>query len=307
MNILYAGTPEPSAMLLKSLCNNEHINIIGVLTKPDVAQKRGNKIQQSHVSLAASEANLPIFKPDNLNSTEFKETILKLDYDFLVVAAYGKILPDWMLESPKVMPINVHYSLLPKYRGASPIQSCLLNGDEKTGITFIKMNNKLDEGDCIEKYEMLISDDHNKITLEEDLCNLAIENIFTVLSNIRKNNFVLSKQNNELSSYCKKIIKQDSLVNFDMSSDEIYNKFRAYYEWPGIAFEHKNTIVKIKGMYVLDKNNIFSDNEIFKFDKSGLLMKTNDKTIVITHLQFQNKNIISSTDAYNSYREFFAE
>jgi methionyl-tRNA formyltransferase len=305
MNILYAGTPEPSAKLLKSLCNNEHINIIGVLTKPDVAQKRGNKIQQSHVSLAASAANLPIFKPDNLNSTEFKETILKLDFDFLVVAAYGKILPDWMLESPKVMPINVHYSLLPKYRGASPIQSCLLNGDEKTGITFIKMNNKLDEGDCIERYEMQVCDDHNKLTLEEDLCNLAVENIFTVLSNISQNNFALSKQNNEASTYCKKIIKQDSLVNFEMSSDEIYNKFRAYYEWPGISIEHKNTIVKIKGMYVLDKNNTFLDNEIFKFDKSGLTMKTIDRTIVITHLQFPNKNIINSADAFNSYKEFF--
>ena len=305
MNILYAGTPEPSAMLLKSLCNNEHINIIGVLTKPDIAQKRGNKIQQSHVSLAASAANLPIFKPDNLNSTEFKETILKLDFDFLVVAAYGKILPDWMLESPKVMPINVHYSLLPKYRGASPIQSCLLNGDEKTGITFIKMNDKLDEGDCIERYEMQVCDDHNKLTLEEDLCNLAVENIFTVLSNISQNNFALSKQNNEASTYCNKIIKQDSLVNFEMSSDEIYNKFRAYYEWPGISIEHKNTIVKIKGMYVLDKNNTCLENEIFKFDKSLLTAKTTDKTIVITHLQFPNKNIISSTDAFNSYKEFF--
>ena len=109
--------------------------------------------------------------------SKFKETLLKLDFDFLVVAAYGKILPNWMLASPKVMPINVHYSLLPKYRGASPIQSCLLNGDEKTGITFIKMNNKLDEGDCIDKYEMQVRDDHNKVTLEEDLCNLAIENI----------------------------------------------------------------------------------------------------------------------------------
>ena len=305
MNILFAGTPEPSAKLLKSLCNNEHINIIGVLTKPDVAQKRGNKIQQSHVSLAASEANLPIFKPDNLNSTQFKETILKLDYDFLVVAAYGKILPDWMLESPKVMPINVHYSLLPKYRGASPIQSCLLNGDKKTGITFIKMNNKLDEGDCIDKFEMRVCDDHNKSTLEEDLCNMAIENIFTVLSNISQNNFALSKQNNETSTYCKKIIKEDSLVNFGMSSDEIYNKFRAYYEWPGVVFEHKNTIVKIKGMYVLNKNNTYLDNEIFKFDKSGLNVKTADKTIVITHLQFPNKNIISSTDAFNSYKDFF--
>jgi methionyl-tRNA formyltransferase len=287
------------------LSNNERINIIGVITKPDIAQKRGNKIRQSHVSLAASEANLPIFKPNNLNSAKFKETLLKLDFDFLVVAAYGKILPNWMLESPKVMPINVHYSLLPKYRGASPIQSCLLNGDKKTGITFIKMNNKLDEGDCIERYEMQVCDDHNKVTLEEGLCNLAIENIFTVLSNINQNNFGLSKQNNEASSYCKKIIKQDSLINFDMSSDEIYNKFRAYYEWPGIAFEHKNTIVKIKGMYVLDKNNTCLGNEIFKFDKLGLTVKTADKTIVITYLQFPNKNIISSTDAFNSYKEFF--
>ena len=305
MNILFAGTPEPSAKLLQSLFNNKHINIIGVITKPDVAQKRGNKIQQSHVSLAASKANLSIFKPDNLNSAEFKETILKLDFDFLVVAAYGKILPDWMLESPKVMSINVHYSLLPKYRGASPIQSCLLNGDEKTGITFIKMNNKLDEGDCIDKYEMQVCNDHNKRTLEKDLCNLAIENIFTVLSNISQNNYCLSKQNNEASTYCKKIIKQDSLVNFEMSSDEIYNKFRAYYEWPGVVFEHKNTIVKIKGMYVLDKNNTYLDNEIFKFDKSGLNVKTADKTIVITHLQFPNKNIISSTDAFNSHKDFF--
>jgi methionyl-tRNA formyltransferase len=305
MNILFAGTPEPSAKLLQSLCKNERMNIIGVITKPDVAQKRGNKIKQSHVSLAAFEANLPIFKPDDLNSAEFKETLLKLDFDFLVVAAYGKILPNWMLASPKVMPINVHYSLLPKYRGASPIQSCLLNGDEKTGITFIKMNNKLDEGDCIDKYEMQVRDDHNKVTLEEDLCNLAIENIFTVLSNVNQNNFGLLKQNNEASTYCKKIIKQDSLINFEMSSDEIYNKFRAYYEWPGISIEHKNTIVKIKGMYVLDKNNTFLDNEIFKFDKSGLTMKTIDKPIVITHLQFPNKNIINSADAFNSYKEFF--
>ena len=305
MNILFAGTPKPSAKLLQSLFNNKCINIVGVITKPDVAQKRGNKIKQSHVSLTASEANLPIFKPDDLNSAEFKETLLKLDFDFLVVAAYGKILPNWMLASPNVMPINVHYSLLPKYRGASPIQSCLLNGDKQTGITFIKMTNKLDEGDCIESYEMHVCDDHNKVTLEEDLCNLAIENIFTVLSNITKNNFGLSKQNNEASSYCKKIIKQDSLINFEMSSDEIYNKFRAYYEWPGIEFEHKNTIVKIKGMYVLDKNNTFLGNEKFKFDKSELTMKTADKAIVITHLQFPNKNVISASDAFNAYKDFF--
>ena len=307
MNILFAGTPEPSAKLLQSLCNNERMNIIGVITKPDVAKKRGNKVHQSDVSLIASEASLPIFKPDNLNSAEFKNTLLKLNFDFLVVAAYGKILPDWMLESPNIMSINVHYSLLPKYRGASPIQSCLLNGDKETGITFIKMNNKLDEGDCIAKYEMPICDDHNKVTLEEGLCNLAKKNIFTVLSNIVQNNLELTKQNNEESSYCKKINKQDSLINFDMASNEIYNKFKAYYEWPGIAFEHKNTIVKIKGMYVLDNNDAHLENKIFQFNKLGLIVKTADSAIVITHLQFPNKNIISSTDAFNSYKEFFID
>ena len=305
MNILFAGTPEPSAKLLQSLVNNECINIIGVITKPDVAQKRGNKIKQSHVSLAASEADLAIFKPDNLNSLEFKETLLKLDFDFLVVAAYGKILPDWMLESPKIMPINVHYSLLPKYRGASPIQSCLLNDDKKTGITFIKMSNKLDEGDCIQKHEIVVHPDHNKITLEDDLCNLAIENIYSVLSDITQKNFNLLKQDDNESSYCKKIHKKDSMINFTMSSIEIYNKFRAFYEWPGISFEHKGITIKIKEMYVIGDNNFNTNDNVFNFTNLGLIIKTMDKNIVITHLQFPNKNIITSKDAFNAYKEFF--
>jgi methionyl-tRNA formyltransferase len=305
MNILFAGTPEPSAKLLQSLVNNECINIIGVITKPDVAQKRGNKIKQSHVSLAASEAGLTIFKPDNLNSSEFKETLLKLDFDFLVVAAYGKILPDWMLESPKIMPINVHYSLLPKYRGASPIQSCLLNGDKKTGITFIKMSNKLDKGDCIQKYEIEVHRDHNKITLEDELCNLAIENIYGVLSDIAHKNYSLLKQDNNESSYCKKIDKKDSMINFTMSSSEIYNKFKAFYEWPGISFEHKGITIKIKEMYVIGDNNFNTNDNVFNFTNLGLLIKTIDKNIVITHLQFPNKNIITSKDAFNAYKEFF--
>ena len=305
MNILFAGTPEPSAKLLQALVKNNNINIIGVITKPDIAQNRGKKIQQSQVSFAASEANLPIYKPDKLNSLEFRQTLLQLDFDFLVVAAYGKIIPDWMLESPKIMSINVHYSLLPKYRGASPIQSCLLNGDKKTGITFIKMSNKLDEGECIQKYEIEVHPDHNKITLEDELCNLAIENIYSVLCDITQKNFTLLKQDNNESSFCKKIDKKDSMINFTMSSAEIYNKFRAFYEWPGISFEHKGITIKIREMYVIGDNNFNTDDNIFNFTNLGLIIKTVDKNIVITHLQFPNKNIITSKDAFNAYKEFF--
>ena len=305
MNILFAGTPEPSAKLLQSLVKNNNINMVGVITKPDIAQNRGKKIQQSQVSSAASEVNLPIYKPDNLNSIEFKQILLQLDFDFLIVAAYGKIIPDWMLESPKIMSINVHYSLLPKYRGASPIQSCLLNGDKKTGISFIKMSNKLDEGECIQKYEIEVHPDHNKITLEDELCNLAIENIYSVLCDITQKNFSLLKQDNNESSYCKKIDKKDSMINFTMSSGEIYNKFRAFYEWPGISFEHKGITIKIREMYVMGDNNFNTNDNIFNFTNLGLIIKTVDKNIVITHLQFPNKNIITSKDAFNAYKEFF--
>ena len=305
MNILFAGTPEPSAKLLQSLVKNNNINMVGVITKPDIAQNRGKKIQQSQVSFAASEVNLPIYKPDNLNSIEFKQILLQLDFDFLIVAAYGKIIPDWMLESPKIMSINVHYSLLPKYRGASPIQSCLLNGDKKTGITFIKMSNKLDEGECIQKYEIEVHPDHNKITLEDELCNLAIENIYSMLCDITQKNFTLLKQDNNESSYCKKIDKKDSMINFTMSSGEIYNKFRAFYEWPGISFEHKGITIKIREMYVMGDNNFNTNDNIFNFTNLGLIIKTVDKNIVITHLQFPNKNIITSKDAFNAYKEFF--
>ena len=305
MNILFAGTPEPSAKLLQSLVKNNNINIVGVITKPDIAKNRGKKIQQSQVSFAASEVNLPIYKPDNLNSIEFKQILLQLDFDFLIVAAYGKIIPDWMLESPKIMSINVHYSLLPKYRGASPIQSCLLNGDKKTGITFIKMSNKLDEGECIQKYEIEVHPDHNKITLEDELCNLAIENIYRLLCDITQKNFSLLKQDNNESSYCKKIDKKDSMINFTMSSGEIYNKFRAFYEWPGISFEHKGITIKIKEMYVIGDNNFNTNDNFFNFTNLGLIIKTIDKNIVITHLQFPNKNIITSKDAFNAYKEFF--
>ena len=305
MNILFAGTPEPSAKLLQSLVKNDNINMVGVITKPDIAQNRGKKIQQSQVSSAASEVNLPIYKPDNLNSIEFKQILLQLDFDFLIVAAYGKIIPDWMLESPKIMSINVHYSLLPKYRGASPIQSCLLNGDKKTGISFIKMSNKLDEGECIQKYEIEVHPDHNKITLEDELCNLAIENIYSMLCDITQKNFSLLKQDNNESSYCKKIDKKDSMINFTMSSGEIYNKFRAFYEWPGISFEHKGITIKIREMYVMGDNNFNTNDNIFNFTNLGLIIKTVDKNIVITHLQFPNKNIITSKDAFNAYKEFF--
>ena len=177
MNILYAGTPNSSAEILKSLVKNSSIDIKGVITQPDKAGKRGKKLDESPVSLLANSYDLDLFKPETLNDECFKEKIEILEIDFLIVVAYGKILPKWLLQLPSVSSINIHFSLLPKYRGASPIQSALLNGDKETGITFIEMSEELDSGDIISAEKTKICVDDNKIILEARLTCLSIEKI----------------------------------------------------------------------------------------------------------------------------------
>ena len=305
MNILYAGTPNSSAEILKSLVKNSSIDIKGVITQPDKAGKRGKKLDESPVSLLANSYDLDLFKPETLNDECFKEKIEILEIDFLIVVAYGKILPKWLLQLPSVSSINIHFSLLPKYRGASPIQSALLSGDKETGITFIEMSEKLDSGDIISAEKTKICVDDNKIKLEARLTCLSIEKINEVLVDLIKQNKTLVKQNDLNASYCQKILKIDSITNFNDTAKNIFNRFKAFIEWPGLAFYHNDTLIKIHGLELLDHINTGEPGTIYKFDSDGLYINTSDSVIVITHLQLPNRNIISSRDAFNSYKEFF--
>ena len=305
MNILYAGTPNSSAEILKHLAQNDSINVKGVITQPDKAGKRGKKLNDSPVSLMANSYDLDLFKPHKLNNKDFKEKIKILEVDFLIVVAYGKILPKWLLELPSVSSINIHFSLLPKYRGASPIQSALLNGDKETGITFIEMSEKLDSGDIISTEKTKIFMDDNKVKLETRLTGMSIKKINNVLIESAKQNKSSIKQDDSNASYCQKILKVDSITNFNDTSINIFNKFRAFIEWPGLAFYHNDTLIKIHGLEVLDQINTDKPGTIYKFDSTGLYINTIDSVIVITHLQLPNRNIISSSDAFNSYKDFF--
>jgi len=305
MNILYAGTPNSSAEILKCLAQNDSINVKGVITQPDKAGKRGKKLNDSPVSLMANSYDLDLFKPHKLNNKDFKEKIKILEVDFLIVVAYGKILPKWLLELPSVSSINIHFSLLPKYRGASPIQSALLNGDKETGITFIEMSEKLDSGNIISTEKTKIFKDDNKVKLETRLTGMSIKKINNVLIESAKQNKSSIKQDDSNASYCQKILKVDSITNFNDTSINIFNKFRAFIEWPGLAFYHNDTLIKIHGLEVLDQINTDKPGTIHKFDSTGLYINTIDSVIVITHLQLPNRNIISSSDAFNSYKDFF--
>jgi len=304
MDIYFAGTPNSAAEILKSLASNDLFNIKGVITQPDKKGKRGNQRIESPVSLMANSLNLQTYKPHNLTKEQIQSDIDITNADILLVVAYGNLIPAWILES-NIKAINIHYSLLPSYRGASPIQSSLLNNDKKTGVTFMQMSEDLDAGKIIKCFEVPINKNDNKSSLEKKLTKLSILNLEKVITDFCSNKTIPIDQDHGKASYCKKILKEDSIINFKESAKKIFAKFRAYNEWPGICFIHNNKLIKIHGLEISSIKSPGSPGDIISFSNSGLIIKTNDYDIVITHLQFPNKNIINAKDAYNSYRQFF--
>ncbi len=304
MKILFAGSPNSSAEILQNLSNAD-CEVVGVISQPDKRTKRQGELEPTEVSAMAKELEIPLYKPNKLDE-QFKELILEVECDYLVVSAYGKILPDWLLNHPKIAPINIHFSLLPKYRGASPIQSVLLNGDAHSGISIMKMTSGLDEGPVYTVNELKISVSANKIDLEKGLTLLCKKVLMDSLISISKNEIMPTNQKHENASYCNKITKESGRVNFlKEDSLSIMRKFKAFSEWPGLFFEQNNTLIKIRGMSqatdIMIKNNLRN----FDFVDEVMLVKTIDSTIVITHLQFPSKKVITAVDAANSYADFF--
>ena len=304
MDIYFAGTPNSAAEILKSLASNSLFNIKGVITQPDRKGKRGNQRIESPVSLMANSLDIQTYKPKNLSKEQIQNDIDITNADILLVVAYGNLIPAWILES-NIKAINIHYSLLPSYRGASPIQSSLLNNDKKTGVTFMQISEDLDAGKIIKCFEVPINKNDNKSSLEKKLTKLSILNLEKVITDFYSNKTIPIDQEHGKASYCKKILKEDSIINFEESAEKIFAKFRAYNEWPGICFTHKNKVIKIHGLEISSIKSPGSPGDIISFTNSGLTFKTIDYDIVITHLQFPNKNIITAKDAYNSYRQFF--
>ena len=306
LKIVFAGSPKSSSTILQSLIDNSKVEVPYVISQEPKRAKRGNKLIPTEVAIKATENGIDLLEPRSLN--EIKKLITGFDFDFLLVAAYGKILPDWMLNAPLYEPINVHYSVLPKHRGASPIQSTILTGDTMAGISIMKMTKGLDEGPIYRKFKIDINES-DKEELEEKLSLIAAKNITSVLSEIKNKNIKPIAQNEDDASYCNKIKKESGLIDLQKDdSEKILLKFRAYKGWPGVFFRYKNVDIKIHGLKLLDPNDdIHMENSgsIFKVTKDGLLIKTIDSKIVITHLQMPGKKVINKSDIYNAYSNYF--
>ena len=306
MKVLFAGSPESSAKILKSLIN-EGFDVVGAISQPDKRSKRGKGKEASPVSKEAFKLGIPTLKPVSLDES-FKREVELLDFDFLFFFAYGKILPDWLLESPNIAPVNIHFSLLPKYRGASPIQTAILNSDKKTGVSIMQIIKGMDEGPVYGFHETEILRYENKRDLENKLTSLCIKNIASDLNNIFQKKLAPIEQNNSKASYCKKINKLSGKIDFSKENTaDILQKHKAYIGWPGLYFEKNNLVIKIHELEEYNGNKEDVETKAFRFLSHGLVVKTIDSQIVITYLQFPGKRIISAADAANSYAKFFEE
>lgn len=306
MKVLFAGSPESSARILNSIIERG-LEVVGVISQPDKRSQRGNGKEPSPVSREALKLGIPTFKPIALDKS-FKKEIDLLDFDFLLVSAYGKILPDWLLKSPDISPINIHFSLLPKYRGASPIQTAILNNDTKTGVSIMKMIKGMDEGPVYYLHDVEILGMDSRRDLENKLTSLCIQNIVNDLNNIFSKRVIPIEQNNADVSYCKKIDKLSGKIEFSKENTSvILQKHKAYFGWPGLYFKKNNTLIKIHGLEEYQGNVEDLEIKFYKFIPKGLVVKTADALIVITHLQFPGKRIIPAADAANSYTKFFEE
>ena len=220
------GTPDLAAVCLEAVYNKAGVEVVGVLTQPDKPKGRGMKLVPPPVKVFAEEHGIPVYQPQTLKNGAFEDELKKLDPDMIIVAAYGKILPKYVLDYPKYGCVNAHGSILPKYRGASPIQRAIIDGEKVTGITAMYMAEGLDTGDIIKIYPCDITPDDDFGSLHDKLANLAGVAMCDVIDMTENGTITRTKQDDEKSSYAAKIEKEDTVIDFTKNAEDIVNLVR---------------------------------------------------------------------------------
>ncbi|MCL2322033.1 MAG: methionyl-tRNA formyltransferase [Oscillospiraceae bacterium] len=285
MDIIFMGTPSFSAESLKALIKN--FNVKAVFTQPDRPSGRGNKMKMSEVKELAIENNIEVFQPEKINKDmDSIEKIKELNPDCLVVVAYGQILSREILEIPKYGCINVHASLLPKYRGASPINFAILNGEKISGITTIQMDEGIDTGPVLLQEEMNI-EGLNAGELHDKLMVLGSKIIVDTLNSLLKDEIKKIPQNNEDASYCTLITKDIVKINWNDEGEKILNKINAFNPNPGAFTIYEGSILKIfKAKF---EKGECEPGRISDIGKDFIKISCKDGTIIAYEIQMQNK------------------
>ena len=299
MKIVYMGTPDFAVEPLKRL--NANYDVIMVVTQPDKEVGRKKEIKFSPVKEYAIENGIEVFQPSNIRNDY--QRILDANPDIIITCAYGQIIPKELLEFPKYKCINIHASLLPKLRGGAPIHWAIINGDKKTGVTIMYMNEKMDEGDILYKEEIDILDSDNVETLHDKLSELGSKMIIDFLPNIESGNINPVKQNNEEATYGFNITREDEKLDFSKTSREIFNKIRGLNPWPVSYTSLDGKIIKVYNSKIGSSNINGKPGEIIYIYPDGIGVKTSDGEIIITEIKEEGKNRILVKDYLNGIHD----
>lgn len=290
MRIVFFGTPLFAVPSLEKLLDSEE-EIAAVITQPDKKKGRGQETAASAVKDFAENKRLNVIQPEKIKDKSFIEKLSLLKPDLIVVAAYGKILPPGILKIPQYGCINVHASLLPKYRGAAPIQRAIINGEKKTGVTTMLMDQGLDTGDILLQKEIAIENSDTSETLSERLADTGALLLIDTITRLRNKDIISAKQSGD-ATYAPAIKKQDGLVNWTKSAVELFNFVRGMLPWPG-AYCHINK-ERIKLIETSALNGTGRAGRIEKAQKNELLIGTGNGLLSILKVQPEGKKIMTA-------------
>ncbi|MBY4890973.1 methionyl-tRNA formyltransferase [Pantoea sp. DY-15] len=303
LKIIFAGTPDFAARHLDALLTSEH-QVVGVFTQPDRPAGRGNKLTSSPVKVLAQAHDVPVFQPKSLKPEENQHLVADLQADIMVVVAYGLILPKAVLAMPRLGCINVHGSLLPRWRGAAPIQRSLWAGDTETGVTIMQMDVGLDTGDMLHKLSCPITAEDTSASLYEKLAQLGPQGMLLTLDLLASGNARPEVQDEALVSYAEKLSKEEAHLDWSLSAAQLERCIRAFNPWPMSYFMIEEQPVKVWQATVLPHQNK-QPGEIVHADKQGIQIATADGVLNLVSLQPAGKKAMSAQDLLNSRREWF--
>ena len=298
MRILFMGTPDFARAILESLYVSGE-EIAGVLTQPDKPKGRGYKLVPSEVKVFAEEHGIPVFQPATLKDGAFSGTLEELDPDMIVVAAYGKILPPYILDYPKYGCINAHASILPKYRGASPIQRAIMDGERESGVTAMYMDVGLDTGDIILCEKITIDENDDFEAVHDKLAAAGSKAILEVVRLAKLGTVPRTAQDDSLSCYAPKIEKEDRLIDFSESADEVRNRIRALSPFPrAFTYLPDGKALQITASRKTDRgaDDGSVPGTVIAEDKNGFYVKCSDGAILVTEVIPEGKGKMRGAD-----------
>ena len=304
LRIIFAGTPDFAARHLDALLSSGH-QVVGVFTQPDRPAGRGKKLMPSPVKVLAEEHGLPVFQPASLRPQENQQLVADLNADVMVVVAYGLILPKSVLDMPHLGCINVHGSLLPRWRGAAPIQRSLWAGDAETGVTIMKMDVGLDTGDMLYKLACPITADDTSATLYDKLADLGPQGLIETLQQLADNTAKPEVQDEALVTYAEKLSKEEAQIDWSLLAAQLERCIRAFNPWPMSWMMIDDQPVKVWKASVIDSSVSAAPGTIVEANKQGIQVATSEGILNLESLQPAGKKAMSAQDLLNSRREWF--